>query len=42
MKPLLRDSIDPDTGLPYTWDQPNLTWDGILESGDPGYVPAAA
>ncbi len=39
MKPLLWDSIDPDTGLPYTWNSPNLTWSGILEPGDPGYVP---
>ncbi len=41
MKPLLWDSIDPDTGLPYTFDSanPNLTWDGIREPGDPGYVP---
>ena len=39
MKPLYWDSIDPATGQPYTWDDPNLTWDGILEPGDPGYVP---
>jgi hypothetical protein len=39
MKPLFWDSIDPDTGLPYTYDSPNLTWDGILEPGDENYVP---
>lgn len=43
MKPLLWDSneIDPFTGQPFTWDSPNpnVTWDGILEPGDPGYVP---
>lgn len=43
MKPLLWDSqeIDPWTGQPYTWDSPNpnVTWDGILEPGDPGYTP---
>ena len=43
MKPLLWDSneIAPFTGQPFTWDSPNpnVTWDGILEPGDPGYVP---
>ncbi len=43
MKPLLWDSpeIDPYTGQKYTWDSPNpnVTWDGILEPGDVGYVP---
>lgn len=43
MKPLLWDSneIDPFTGQPFTWDSPNpnVTWDGILEPGDAGYVP---
>jgi hypothetical protein len=46
MKPLFWDSteIDPFTGQPYTWDSPNpnVTWDGILEPGDPGYVPPPA
>lgn len=40
MKPFFWDiTIDPATGLPYAWDSPNLTWDGILEPGDPEYVP---
>ena len=41
MKPLLWDSVDPATGQAYTWDSanPNITWDGILEPGDPGYTP---
>ena len=43
MKPLFWDSqeIDPFTGQRYTWDSPNpnVTWDGIREPGDPGYVP---
>jgi hypothetical protein len=43
MKPLHWDSneIDPFTGQKYTWDSPNpnVTWDGIREPGDPGYIP---
>ena len=39
MKPLHWDAIDPATGQPYRWDSPNITWSGILEPGDPGYVP---
>ena len=45
MKTLRWDSIDPDTGRPYTWDSPNLRWGNpayVLEPGDPGYVPPAA
>ncbi|HRK16941.1 MAG TPA: hypothetical protein PK490_21850, partial [Prosthecobacter sp.] len=46
MKPLLWDSTetDPWTGQPYTRDSPNpnVTWDGILETGDPGYTPPPA
>lgn len=46
MKPLYWDSteIDPWTGQRYTWDSPNpnVTWDGIREPGDPGYVPPPA
>jgi hypothetical protein len=33
--------LDPATGLPYTWDNPNLRWGDpsvVLEPGDPGYV----
>lgn len=43
MKPLLWDSteIDPWTNQPYTWDSknPNVTWDGVREPGDEGYIP---
>jgi len=43
MKPILWDSseIDPFTGQVYTWDStnPNLTFDGVLEEGDAGWVP---
>lgn len=42
MKPLFWDSIDPETGEPYTYDSPNLTWEGILEFGDDGYVAPPA
>lgn len=42
MRPFYWDTteIDPYTGNPYTWDSPdpNVTFDGILEPGDPGYV----
>lgn len=42
MKPLLWDAINPFTGLPFTWDDPNLRWGDpsyYLEPGDPGFVP---
>lgn len=42
MKTLHWDKINPATGTPYTWDDPNLRWGDpsyILEPGDPGYVP---
>lgn len=42
MKPLLWDSINPFTGTPFTWDDPNLRWGDpsyYLEPGDPGFVP---
>lgn len=43
MRPLFWDSdeIDPFTGQKYTWDSknPNVTWSGIREPGDEGYVP---
>lgn len=42
MKTLFWDSINPATGRPYTWDDPNLRWGDpsyILEPGDPGYTP---
>ena len=47
MRPLIWDSteIDPWTGQPFAvWDSPNpnVTWDGILEPGDPGYTPPPA
>ena len=42
MKPLLWDAINPITGTPFTWDDPNLRWGDpshYLEPGDPGFVP---
>ena len=39
MKPLLWDAINPFTGQPWTWDDPNARWDFYLEPGDPGFVP---
>ncbi len=43
MKQIFWDSaeIDPWTGQPYAWDSPNpnVTWDGVLEEGDSGFVP---
>ncbi len=42
MKTLHWDAINPATGTPYTWDDPNLRWGSpsyILEPGDPGYTP---
>lgn len=44
MKTLHWDMIDPATGRPYTFDNPNLRWGSpsvVLEPGDPGYVPVA-
>jgi hypothetical protein len=37
MKTLHWDSVD-ENGEPYRYGNPNLTWDGILEPGDAGYV----
>ncbi len=42
MKPLLWDAINPFTGQPFTWDDPNLRWGDpsfYLEPGDPGFTP---
>ena len=42
MKPLLWDSINPFTGTPFTFDDPNLFWGDpayYLEPGDSGFVP---
>jgi len=42
MKPLHWDAINPATGTPFCWDDPNLRWGDpstYLEPGDPGYVP---
>ena len=42
MKTLFWDAINPATGLPFTFDDPNLFWGDpayYLEPGDPGYVP---
>ena len=41
MKPLHWDAINPSTGQPFTWDDPNLRWGDpayYLEPGDPGFV----
>jgi len=43
MKTLTWDTLNPATGLPYTWDDPNIRWGDpsyVLEPGDPGYTPA--
>ena len=43
MQPLHLDAINPFTGNPFTWDDPNLKFiNGIgvyLEPGDPGFTP---
>ncbi len=42
MKTLHWDAINPFTGQPFTWDDPNLRWGDpsyYLEPGDPGFVP---
>ncbi len=42
MKPLLWDAINPITGKPFTWGDPNLRWGSpsyYLEPGDEGFVP---
>ena len=42
MKTLYWDAINPLTGRPFTWDDPNLRWGDpsyYLEPGDPGFVP---
>ena len=42
MKTLHWDAINPFTGRPFTWDDPNLRWGSpsyYLEPGDPGFVP---
>ncbi len=42
MKTLFWDAINPETGTPYTWDDPNIRWGDpsyVLEPGDPGYTP---
>ena len=44
MKVLTWDAVNPSTGEPYRWNDPNLRWGDpsvILEPGDPGYVPPA-
>ena len=41
MKTLFWDAINPATGQPFTYDDPNLRWGDpsyYLEPGDPGYV----
>jgi hypothetical protein len=43
MKPLYWDAINPFTGQPFAFDDPNLFWGDpyayYLEPGDPGFVP---
>ena len=42
MKPLLWNAINPITGTPFTFGDPNLRWGEpsyYLEPGDPGFVP---
>ena len=42
MKPLFWDAINPITGTPFCWDDPNVRWGDpstYLEPGDPGFVP---
>ena len=42
MKTLHWDAINPITGRPFTWDDPNLRWGNpsyYLEPGDEGFVP---
>lgn len=42
MRTLHWDAINPLTGTPYVWDDPNLRWGDpayVLEPGDPGFVP---
>ena len=44
MKTLHWDMINPFTGTPFTWDDPNLRWGDpsqYLEPGDPGFTPYA-
>ncbi|MFO1440724.1 MAG: hypothetical protein U1F81_20570 [Verrucomicrobiaceae bacterium] len=45
MKTLHWDAINPFTGTPFTWDDPNLRWGDTsyyLEPGDEGFVPYPA
>ncbi|MBE2281901.1 MAG: hypothetical protein IAE77_00410, partial [Prosthecobacter sp.] len=45
MKTLYWDAINPFTGKPFTWDDPNLRWGSpsyYLEPGDEGFVPYPA
>lgn len=45
MKTLTWDAINPITGTPFTWGDPNLRWGDpsyYLEPGDPGFVPYPA
>lgn len=42
MKTLHWDTINPFTGTPFAWDDPNLRWGdpaSYLAPGDPGFVP---
>jgi hypothetical protein len=42
MKPLKWNAINPFTGKPFVYDDPNVRWGFYLEPGDPGFVPYPA
>lgn len=39
MKPLHWDAINPYTGRPFAYDDPNVRWGYYLEENDPGFTP---
>ena len=39
MKPLFYDMINPLTGTPFEYGDPNLFYGYYLEPGDPGFTP---
>lgn len=42
MKTLHWGDLDPATGEPYRYDDPNVRWGFVLEAGDEGFTPPAA